>query len=56
MSDERPDHLTEAPLTDAQRKAQKRRNMWLAAALFGFVVLVVLITMIRLGGGVPERM
>ena len=41
---------------DTARKAQKRRNIWLAAALVAFVVLVALTTMIRLGGGIPERM
>lgn len=56
MTDEQRGEVTHEPQTDAVRKAQKRRNLWLAAALFGFVVLVILITMIRLGGGVPERM
>ncbi len=41
---------------DAARKAQKRRNLWLALALFGFVLLVIVTTMIKLGTGVPERM
>lgn len=40
----------------AARKAQKRRNLWLALALLAFVVLVVMTTMIKLGTGVPERM
>ena len=44
------------PLTPEEDKARKRRNVWLAVALFGFVVLVAAVTMIRLGTGVPERM
>ncbi|MEO0982175.1 MAG: hypothetical protein AAFX03_05935 [Pseudomonadota bacterium] len=30
-------------------KAQKRRNVWLALALFGFVILLGAVTMLRLG-------
>lgn len=39
-------------------KARNRRNLWLGLALGGFVVLVLMITIIRLntGVGVPERM
>lgn len=44
------------PLDEDARKAQKRRNLWLALALIAFVVLVIATTMIRLGSGVPERM
>ncbi|MEQ9315652.1 MAG: hypothetical protein RLN72_07355 [Henriciella sp.] len=33
----------------ARRAAQKRRNLWLGLALFGFVVIVGLTTVIRLG-------
>lgn len=38
--------------------ARRRRNLWLALALGGFVVLVMLVTIIRLstGTGVSERM
>ncbi|WP_018147091.1 hypothetical protein [Henriciella marina] len=43
-------------LSDEARRAQKRRNLWLALALITFVVLVALTTIMRLGGGVPERM
>ena len=43
-------------LDEEARKAQKRRNIWLAIALVTFVVLVAVTTMLRLGGGVPERM
>lgn len=53
MSDERP---TPPDLDEETRKAQKRRNLWLAFALVAFVVLVALTTILRLGGGVPERM
>ena len=34
---------------DMRRKAQKRRNAWLALALFAFVIIVGATTMIRLG-------
>jgi hypothetical protein len=39
-------------------KARKKRNLWLGLALAGFVVLVMVITMIRLhtGTGISERM
>jgi len=53
MSD---DKQTPPELDEEARKAQKRRNMWLAFALVAFVVLVIVTTMLRLGGGVPERM
>ena len=53
MSDDRP---TPPDLDDEARKAQKLRNLWLALALVAFVVLVIVTTMVRLGGGVPERM
>lgn len=53
MSDNRS---TPPQLDDEARKAQKRRNLWLAIALVAFVVLVAMTTMLRLGGGVPERM
>lgn len=43
-------------LDEEARRAQKRRNLWLALALIAFVVLVAVTTMLRLGGGVPERM
>jgi hypothetical protein len=43
-------------LTEDARRAQKRRNLWLALALVAFVVLVAVTTILRLGGGVPERM
>lgn len=53
MSEERPQP---PKLDEDARKAQKRRNMWLALALVAFVVLVAVTTILRLGGGVPERM
>ena len=50
------DHPTPTPPNDDARKAQKRRNLWLALALVTFVVLVAATTVIRLGSGVPGRM
>ncbi len=47
------------PQLDAEAlKARKRRNLWLGLALAGFVVLVMITTVIRLntGIGVSERM
>lgn len=37
-------------LTDQEVKARKRRNLWLALALVGFVFLVMAITIVRLQG------
>ncbi|MDP1556910.1 MAG: hypothetical protein Q8S09_06045 [Hyphomonas sp.] len=47
------------PQLDAEAlKARKRRNLWLGLALAGFVILVMITTVIRLhtGTGVSERM
>ncbi len=46
------------PLDADALKARKRRNLWLGLALAGFVVLVMITTIIRLntGTGVSERM
>ena len=54
MTDQTPPEHQE--LSEEARKAQKRRNLWLAAALVVFVILVGVTTMMRLGGGIPERM
>ncbi|MGE0741577.1 MAG: hypothetical protein AB7O98_09560 [Hyphomonadaceae bacterium] len=35
-------------LTPEEQRARKRRNMWLALAIIGFVALVFLITLTRL--------
>ncbi len=54
---ETPD--TTVPTLDAEAlKARNRRNLWLGLALAGFVVLVMITTVIRLhtGAGVSERM
>ena len=57
MSGERDTEIQPVQLDEAARKAQKRRNLWLALALVAFVVLVVITTVIKLSGGaVPERM
>ncbi|MEQ8559433.1 MAG: hypothetical protein RIB03_14030 [Henriciella sp.] len=37
------------PLSPEARRARKKRNVWLALALFAFVILVALTTVIRLG-------
>ncbi len=43
-------------LTPAEVAARKKRNGWIALALGGFVVLVFVLTMAKVGGGagVPE--
>lgn len=57
--------MTEAPkpgtriqMTPEEVSARKRRNLWLGLSLAGFVVLVMVITVIRLttGEGISERM
>lgn len=40
---------TPPQLDEQALKARKRRNIWLALALFAFVILVGVTTMIRLG-------
>lgn len=49
---------TESPcsLSKEALAARKRRNIWLGLALAGFVIIVLLITMVRLANGIPERM
>lgn len=48
MSDEQSEWPERVEITPEQMRARKRRNAWLAAALFGFVILVAGVTMIRL--------
>jgi hypothetical protein len=57
MSDEQTPQVPQAPSVE-EIKARNRRNMWLGLALFGFVVLVLVVTMVRLysATGVAERM
>ncbi len=42
-------------LTPEQEKARKRRNVWIAVSLFGFMVLVFLITLTQMKAGVLNR-
>jgi hypothetical protein len=42
-------------LTPDQIRARKRRNLWLALSIGGFMLLVFLITVARLGASVAER-
>lgn len=46
------------PMTPEELAARKKRNLWLGLALAGFVVLVMITTIIRLttGTGISERM
>ena len=39
-------------LTPEQAKARKRRGQWMALALFGFCILVFLITMTKMGASI----
>lgn len=43
-------------LTPEQVTARKRRGQWIAIALFAFVVIIFVLTMNKVGGGIPERM
>lgn len=47
---------SERPLSKAELAARNRRNIWLGLSLAGFVILVLVITMVRLANGIPERM
>lgn len=39
-------------LTDAQQSARKRRNVWIFWALLGFIGLIFLTTVLRLGANI----
>jgi len=43
------------PLTPEEKKQQSRRNLAIGLALAGFVLLVFLVTIFRIGGNVAER-
>ncbi len=43
-------------LTPEQVAARKRRSQWIAIALFAFVIIIFVLTMNKVGGGIPERM
>ncbi len=47
------EHVT---LTPEEVAARKKRNTWIALSLVGFVILVFVLTMAKVGGGVPVRM
>jgi hypothetical protein len=47
------EHVT---LTPQEVSARKKRNGWIALALGGFVILVFVLTMAKVGGGIPVRM
>jgi len=42
-------------LTPEQEKARKRRNLWIALSLAGFMALVFFITLAKLGANVMNR-
>lgn len=49
MSEQSVDKPVDTPVDEAARlAAQKKRNMWLGLALFGFVILIALISALRL--------
>ena len=50
MSDDRP----KTELTEAMKAKRRRANLAIALALFAFVALVFIITIVRLGGRVFE--
>ncbi len=39
------------PQSDARRKKQRARNIALLCALLGFVVVIYLVSVLRMGGG-----
>lgn len=43
-------------LSPAEVAARKKRNNWIAISLVGFVILVFMLTMAKVGGGIPVRM
>lgn len=43
-------------LTPEEVTARKKRNNWIALSLVGFVVLIFVLTMAKVGGGIPVRM
>ena len=47
----KPEKFELRPLTEAELKARKRRNLWLALALGAFVLAVLAITMVKLSQG-----
>jgi uncharacterized Tic20 family protein len=42
-------------MTAEQKKARQRRSIWMALALFSFVILVFLITMTKVGAQIMVR-
>ncbi len=42
-------------LTPQEEKARNRRNLWIALALVGFVVLVFVITLAKMKAGILDR-
>lgn len=42
-------------LSEEQKRRQRSRNVAIACALFGLVVLFYLITVFKMGGGVANR-
>jgi len=42
-------------LTAEELRARNRRNVWIALAVAGFVVLVFLVTLVKLQAGVLDR-
>jgi hypothetical protein len=42
-------------LTPEQEKARKRRSMWIALGLIGFVIIVFVLTMTKMGAQILVR-
>ncbi|MCR6646402.1 MAG: hypothetical protein NVV62_18735 [Terricaulis sp.] len=56
MSEPQTDLAPESvELTPEQIKARRRRNLWIALSIGGFMLLVFLITLAKLGANVIER-
>jgi len=55
MSVRRPTETERPGFSPEEMKARRRRSMWTALALGGFIVLVFLITLTKLGADVLVR-
>jgi hypothetical protein len=52
MTDNKPELVD---LTDRQRKARRGRSIAIALALAGFVVVIYVLTLVRMGPAILER-
>ena len=64
MTDQSPNHdksfpAPQKPLSpaerDAARAAQRKRNIAIALGLVGFIILVYVVTVLKMGGAIANR-